>query len=92
MSTKAKGAPVQRSNVFICETCNDGKEIDANDIKVHLKEVHKLEDFKGRRETLMHMDGTDWFSWEFRWTIGDVKLIQNTISPRRKDDPMRFES
>ncbi len=37
---------------------------------------------KGARSMVMHMDGADWFSWQYEWEIGGKKFAQFTCHKR----------
>ncbi len=83
--------PIKASNVFCCETCESKPVLESPyDVQKHLKEVHGLTEFKGKRQMLMHLDCEDSFHSTYEWEIGSVKLTQSTTTPRAKDDPMRF--
>ena len=77
-------------NTFWCDTCA-GIEIGGPEaIQAHLKAVHNIGSVKGNRTPLMHVDSRDSFTWSYEWTIGKVKLHQETCQRRAKDDPMRY--
>lgn len=90
MKTKQKKEPVKASNIFMCITCNDGKEMSQEEVKAHLRDAHKLTELKGKRSMTMHLDGADYFASTYEWDIQGVKLAQSTINPRSKNDMMRF--
>lgn len=91
MSKKFKSKEVEPSNTWKCCSCSEA-EFQHAEMMMHLKDVHGIDPktAKGNRRMLMHMDGDTWFSWQYEWTIGDIKAIQHTISPRSKDDMMRY--
>lgn len=61
----------------------------------HLKTVHKYEKAQARRELVEALDGQDWYSNTFKWTIpvpgGEVTALQCDAGPRHKHDSMRCE-
>lgn len=87
---KTKSREVKPSDVWWCETCKDNKEMSFDEMKAHMKDKHNITELKGKRETLMHMDGDTWFSWQFKVTIGNVVLTNSTCQPRARDDIMRY--
>lgn len=95
--TKRPKQPVKRQNDWWCESCKDDKPMNHTEMLEHMATVHGLErgQMKGRRTMLSHLDAADWFSFQWQWQIpsptGLVTLTQNTVNPREKNDPMRFE-
>lgn len=91
MSKKTKSKEVKPSNTWKCCACGDA-EFQHDEMMVHLKEHHGLDPktVKGTRRMLMHLDGDTWFAYQWEWIIGDIKAIQHTVSPRSKDDMMRW--
>lgn len=87
---KTKRKPIQASNIFLCMTCNDNKELSVPEMKEHMKTVHGIEECKGKRSMTMHLDGADYYASTYEWDVQGVKLAQSTVNPRRKDDMMRF--
>lgn len=92
MKRQQKSKEVKPSNKWICCTCDGKHELEHAEMMEHLKTVHGIDPktAKGTKRMLMHTDGDTWFSWQYEWTIGDVTAVQNTISPRSKDDMMRY--
>lgn len=83
--------PVKALNVFMCLSCDGKPEFDGTqEIKAHLKSVHKLTELKGQRSMVMHLDCSDSYHSTYEWEISGVKLAQYTCNPRAKNDPMRF--
>lgn len=66
------------------------------EILAHLKSAHGLETkgLKCNKRMIRHMDGDTWFSWQYEVSIevdgGKIELINETITPRSKDDMMRY--
>ena len=86
---KTKQPLPPESNTFYCCACASKHE-GVSEFKKHLSDVHKITELKGTRKGLTHMDGADWYSWEFELEIGGLKFVQSTFSHRHKNDPMRF--
>lgn len=80
---------------WLCQSCPEGPEMTKAEFVAHLKTVHKYEKAQARRELVEALDGSDWYSNTFRWTIptptGEVKALQNDSGPRHEHDPMRGE-
>ncbi len=88
----SKARAVKPYNIFWCDTCG-GLEVGGPEaIKKHLAEVHEVTDFRGTREMGMHLDGDTWFSWTYNWTVGGVKLHQETRQNRSRNDMMRMNA
>lgn len=91
-----KSKEVEPVNSFWCETCGAQTEMSHPEAMDHLRTVHGLDTkgLKGKKSMQMHMDGDTWFSYVWMWTIetpdGELKLRNETISPRAKNDPMRY--
>lgn len=79
---------------FTCTTCADSKMVPFDEFKAHLMEVHHCSaDIKGNREMILHMDGADWFASTYKWALENgVTFTEFQQSPRRKNDPMRFNN
>lgn len=94
MKTKTKKKDDRRYGSFWkCLTCADQPEFEHKDAMKHFADVHGIdtENTKGRKSMLMHLDGDTWFSWDYEWTIGDVKAHQHTCSKRSRDDQMYWQ-
>ena len=79
-------------NNFICNECK-GKPMTQKNFMDHLREVHKLDPdkLKGHSKRLMHMDGKDWYSSEYLWTLeSGLTFNQYCRNQRSKNDPMRY--
>lgn len=77
-------------NLFTCETCNDGKELESDAFMTHLETVHGIP--KGtqmKRQMVMHADARDFYEYHYSWESGDVKFNQLIRLNRSKNDIMR---
>jgi hypothetical protein len=87
---------VEPQNDWWCETCGAKERMSFDDVKKHLTEAHGVDvkTTKCHRQMRMHMDGDTWFSYQWDTTIqgpsGEIKLTNNTVTPRAADDMMRF--
>lgn len=72
-----------------CLTCKDSPEMNFDQMKAHLVEVHKIDtsNTKAKKQLRMHLDGSDYFSSSYDVTINDVELVNNTCTKRDSDDP-----
>lgn len=90
-----KDGEVIPQNSWWCENCKS-EEMTHDQMKAHIQEKHGLDPAKtkGMKSMLLHMDGRDWFSYQWQWTLNgekeNVVLTQSTISPRAEDDMMRY--
>jgi hypothetical protein len=87
MSNKAKQPkPEERryGSFWHCLTCADDQERGHADMMKHLQEKHGIDTktAQGNRQALRHLDGSDWFSWEYEWIIGEVKAHQHLCQKR----------
>jgi len=76
-------------NEFTC--CE--KTYTFKEFQEHLQNDHKLskEQFKGKKSMLMHLDGAQWFSYNYQWELeSGLKFTQYVMMARDKNDPMRF--
>lgn len=87
--------PIKRSVTFQCLACKDLAAMERPAFLEHIKAVHGYERAQSRRQLIQALDGSDWYSNAFEWTIptpsGDIKAIQSDTGPRGKHDPMRCE-
>lgn len=77
-------------NEFTC--C--GKTMVYKEFREHLLNEHKLVEasLKGKKSLLMHMDGSQWFSYNYQWELETgLRFTQYTMMARDKDDPMRYD-
>ena len=84
--SKTKAEKPKPYNVFACLTCSPHVELTPEQVPAHLKEVHSVNESKGKRTMQMHIDGDTWFSSEYDWDIGGIKLHQSTRNLRRGMD------
>lgn len=78
-------------NLFKCETCNDGVELESDAFMIHLETVHGIP--KGtqmKRSMLMHADARDFYEYTYAWEVNDVKFYQCIRCKRDKNDLMRY--
>ncbi len=81
-------------NEFTC-SCKDAKPMKHKDFMDHLKETHKIDtsdksQLAGNRKMLMHMDGKEWYSSSYQWTLETgLKFTQYCENIRAPDDIMR---
>lgn len=64
-----------------------------NEFKEHLASDHKLtpDQFNGKKQMMMHMDGDYWFSYNYQWELETgLKFSQYVMMARSKDDTMRY--
>lgn len=93
---KDKDGEVTPQNSWCCQTCQMKESMTQEQVKAHVLEKHgcDLSKTKGIRQMTMHADGDTWFSYSWMWTFtgpsGNIVLTQLTVSPRAKDDPLRF--
>lgn len=88
-----KKIAVKSENVFSCDSCKDCKEMEVEEFKKHLLDVHGItnEQIKGKKQMISHMDATEWFSSVYKWTLeSGLSFHQSTIHPRSKHDMMRY--
>lgn len=83
-------------NVFQCD-CAECKELDSmvfEEFKHHLFKAHNLkaDQLKGKKQMIMHMDGSFWYSSTYKWTLENgMEFSQFIKQARAKDDLMRCE-
>lgn len=81
-------------NVFRCG-CKDCKQLDAmvfEEFKHHLFAVHNLksDQLKGKKQMTLHMDGEQWFSSTYQWTLETgLEFTQSITMARERGDMMR---
>ena len=63
------------------EVATSGKQMGA-----YLKEKYGITSTKGTRSMVMHVDGADWFSWQYEWTFDGKKFVQFTCDRRSGQD------
>ena len=75
---------VEEYNLFCCLTCGDGRTMNLKEMQGHLLSKHNInaKTTPGQRQALMHMDGDDWYSWEYEWNIGGINLRQSIMRKR----------
>ena len=80
----------KNSNTFWCYTC--GKKIGGlKKLQEHLRDVHSIgPKAKCKSEMTAHIDARTWFSTSYTITVKGVKLHQEIVCQRDKDDPSRY--
>lgn len=83
-------------NVFQCghPDCKDKDAVVLEEFKHHAFSVHglKSDQFKGRKQMVMHLDGAQYFQSTYKWTLDSgLEFHQLVKCARAKDDPMRYE-
>lgn len=83
-------------NLFACghKDCEKLEPMGFEEFKHHLFNAHKLkhDQLKGKKQMMMHMDGNQWYSFNYKWTLeAGLEFSQFTKYARDKDDPMRYE-
>jgi hypothetical protein len=74
------------SSVWHCPECNI--DIDHDAFIPHLKDKHGIIEMKGTRQMDMHVDGSDFVSSIYTWTIGG-KTFTQTITQKRRGQNAR---
>lgn len=81
-----KKKEVKEYNICTCLSCEGNPEFDHPEMMKHLSEKHGIDSksSKGTREMLMHMDGEDFYTWRYKWTLdAGVTFEQETCNKRR---------
>ena len=83
-------------NLFQCghPDCKGKDAVNFEEFKHHLFSAHglKSDQLKGKKQMVMHLDGAQWYSYQWSWVLDiGLKFDQFTKNTRRKDDPMRYE-
>jgi len=75
---------------WVCPTCANA-EFDQSEMRAHFRDAHGIDSTttKGTRVMLSHLDGSDWFSWNYEWTIAGMKFLQSTCTKRTKSTAWR---
>ena len=65
-----------------------GTEMTHAEFLAHIKKAYGIDASKtqGKRTMKMHMDGSDWFSWEWDWEIAGRSFTQCSVQKRRGRD------
>lgn len=73
---------------WICPNCEGSPEFEHTAMMKHLQEVHGIdpEHFKGTRRATCHLDGADFYAWEWEWEINGLKFHQATCEKRTGAD------
>lgn len=83
-------------NVFSCghKDCEKLNAMVFEEFKHHLFSVHNLkhDQLKGKKQMTMHMDGAQWHSSVYKWTLDTgLEFTQSITMARAKDDMMRWD-
>lgn len=96
--TEAKEEELRKNpiNLFACghPDCKKKDSMVFEEFKHHLFSIHglKSDQLQGKKQMMMHMDGAQWYSYNYEWTLNSgLKFNQFTKQARAKDDPMRYE-
>jgi len=76
------------TQLFFCIDCQS-QEMNYNQMKVHFRDVHHIEDPNGPRELILHLDGSGFYQTQYRWTIQNITLIE--IFTHQKDKVVRSQ-
>lgn len=73
---------------WVCPNCKDNPELEHKEMMAHFKDAHSIDPgtTKGNKSMLMHVDGDAWYSYQYEWTIGGLKFIQNQYYERTGDN------
>ena len=78
---------VKEYNVCKCLSCEGEPEFDHPDMMKHLTEKHGIDpkNTKGTREMLMHMDGKNFYTWRYKWTLDAGVIFEQETCFKRRD-------
>lgn len=79
-----KKDPAQFRNTFHCPNCEGHPEFTAPGFLLHLVEVHKIEDKKGKKQMTLHLNCGDQSIYQYEWTIGGLKFQQCVNLPKKE--------
>lgn len=73
---------------WTCLACEGNPDFEHKAMMTHIKDVHGIDakTTKATRRMLMHMDGADFYSWQFEWEINGLKFLQSTCDKRTDED------
>lgn len=84
---KKKKVEVEALNIFVC--CE--KEFTPKEVIEHLEKEHGIaKGTEGTRSMTLHIDGKDFYSSQYVWQFGNLKLTQIVREPRSNGDLMRY--
>lgn len=88
------GVKTKPCNLCICQSCDNAAEMEIDDFKKHLSEVHNI-DLKTTpftRSMLMHIDADRWYEYQYQWTENkpDGLRFQQFIRKMRSPDDMMY--
>lgn len=72
-------------DVFICETCANNPEMNFNEMIEHIKTVHEFDTslgIKWTRTPVRHIDWTDCYQWDYRYTHEEIVLSRYVRTKR----------
>lgn len=83
--TKPKKKQQEFGDWWTCQACAESLSMSQPEMMAHLRDVHGIqtEGLKANRSMMMHVDGDDWFSSTYEWTIGELKVSQYTCKERK---------
>lgn len=79
-----KKDPAEFRNTFHCPNCEGQPEFSPPDFIKHVREVHKIEDKKGRKQMTLHLNCGDQSIYQYEWTIGGLKFQQSVNLPKKE--------
>lgn len=91
---KKEEVPAESNTFWCCE--HPSTEMTHEQMLKHLKVAHKFNTngLKGEKRMVCHIDGREWFSYDYEITIKQgkktVKLMNNVVCHRSDDDMMRW--
>lgn len=96
MKTKRTKKPDTKryGSFWTCPNCEGSPEFEHKDMMTHFTEAHQIDPAKtkGKKSMLMHMDGSNWFSSSYEWTIGELKFNQSITTKRTGSNPEMWGS
>lgn len=85
--------PIIEGDTFYCGLCADkhgeGGEFDRAAFVVHVKEAHPEAlnadgELFAVREPVMHLDGSDFYMWQYRWKLPDGRQLAAHVEVRKR--------
>lgn len=79
--------PRAYGTTWICLTCADDKVMaELAEVKEHALKVHgiNLSETKGTKRSLLHLDGSGFYSNHYEWDFGTMKLHQSTTGQKNR--------
>ncbi len=74
MSKKTKKPTlVETWNTWTCSEWS--MDMNFDEFKTHLKEVHQINETSGKKSMLMHLDGSKWFQSNYEWCSTSLSVL-----------------